>query len=110
MPEGARGKGWGRGWRRALVVLGPLSVVGLVLVGLHARRRPQPGVPERRVPLEVLFSGCARVRVGPFCELGERRELRLWIPGDPKRLLELTAAEKVVAADALRPIRGGAQL
>jgi CHAT domain len=43
--------------------------------------------------LELEFAGCARVRPGPVCELGRRRELTLWVPGAEKP--QLGAAARV---------------
>jgi hypothetical protein len=42
------------------------------------------GAATRANRLEFEFAGCARVRPGPLCELGEQHELTLWVPGSEK--------------------------
>jgi hypothetical protein len=42
------------------------------------------GAAVRTNRLEFEFAGCARVRPGPICELGEQHELTLWVPGSEK--------------------------
>jgi hypothetical protein len=42
------------------------------------------GATERASGLAFSFAGCARVRPGPLCEVGEEREVTLWVPGSSK--------------------------
>ena len=42
------------------------------------------GAAARADRLAFDFAGCARVRPGPICELGEQHELTLWVPGSEK--------------------------
>jgi hypothetical protein len=64
------------------VAIRALPLVLLSLAGALSSR--DEGAAVRTNRLEFEFAGCARVRPGPVCELGEQRELTLWVPGSEK--------------------------
>jgi hypothetical protein len=75
----------------------------LSLAGALPSRDEGPAARANR--LEFEFAGCARVRPGPVCELGEQRELTLWVPGSEKP--QIGGAESVREA---RFVEAGWQL
>lgn len=93
--------------RTRTVVVAVLALALVVTGALVARRGRRARDATPSPAMAVLFSGCARVRVGPVCELKATREIRLWLPADFGSLVAVDVAGTPVSAASTTPVRGG---
>jgi tetratricopeptide (TPR) repeat protein len=75
--------------------------------GCDDAREPRP--PEPTLPLEVLWGGCAEVRRGPICELGDDRTVVAWIDVERRTPLHVAIDGRDTGA-ARATVEGGEQL
>jgi cellulose synthase operon protein C len=80
----------------ALVLAGSLALVGEAPARAYAA-------------LDFEYAGCARVRPGPWCELGAERELTFWVAGDTPLSLEARGATPANVRQS-RAVEGGQQV
>ncbi len=81
-----RGKASHRTVRAGLRAVWLASAAALLLGSLYAYwscKRHTTARHKSRVPLDVVFSGCAAVLRGPICALDETKSVRVVVPGVP---------------------------
>lgn len=72
--------------------------VSLLFCLLAGCSRPAPPAPVPEVPVEARFAGCAEVRSGPLCILGEARTLTVWVRHVQGVGFDVEVAGQVLAA------------